>query len=611
MFLIVGAAIWFSMQNDSGVELWLALLMILLSLVYLLEASDPLRELQISVLPFDPPSTETESRIPILISNPTQVPSQPLFLQLKGSRIWIATAALPAKSSELILLPFSPSKPGKQNLPSVRIKMFPPSKLFRFWRQIDPHVDFQVIAKAEEPQPLLERGFEKNEESDLADPELIRDPRMLPKMDRKLFQKTGLAYHRPILMSHSNRTLQARSNALKKLSEENWVEPFSQIFKQPGFLVFFPLAAVTYLFRNVQGGVIAFVISMIVVILFWYFQSMKFALNSLRNIVVLLAGLSLILYTFGDRLSFFSSKAKLGGAAELELNPATIGRLKGSHETAIELFLDHRPPAEDRYFKTGTFDQTDDGLRYSVEKRSLNISRMPKTAAWIHGNLQTTSVKEASAAIEHWWREGFRYSLSPGTFDGAHPLDEFLFDRKIGFCEHYAAALATLLKLDGFEARVVVGYSGGSWNPVLQKLTYEEADAHAWVEARNPGTKLWLRLDPTLWVSPKENLRGEDFSTLYNMAVVTAGILLVFFGLQLGRFDPREKFLNKLEKLEQRNQLFATGLTVTERVEHLVVRQPSLEQKLRDTLSAYQDTYFAAEPHSQSVRRFSKLLRRW
>ena len=381
--------------------------------------------------------------------------------------------------------------------------------------------------------------------------------------------------------------------------------------KEYKFLVFLTLIGVVFLFRETLNGSLPFVISTAAVILFWYFHGMKFAINGVRTILILLAGFSLIFYAFGDRIGFSSTKGYSSGRLGADLNPAMISELKASHEIALELYLDHSPSEEDRYYKTGTFTQTENGLRYSAQKTALDSARLPKSQAWVDKNLKTTSVKAAAAAIEKWWSEGFSYSLSPGKFSGAQPMDEFLFERKIGFCEHYAAALATLLKLKGFESRVAVGYAEGSWNPVLKKLTYEDADAHAWVEARDRGYMTWIRLDPTLWVSPTENLRRPDLSTAWTIGLVLICLLAAFVGVRLWRRDPRERFFKKLERLERRNQLSAVGLTVGERIEGVIARQAYMKDSLQKTLLQYQNTYFADEPKLPSIRKFSQSLREW
>jgi hypothetical protein len=95
---------------------------------------------------------------------------------------------------------------------------------------------------------------------------------------------------------------------------------------------------------------------------------------------------------------------------------------------------------------------------------------------------------------------GFVYSLSPGTY-ASPELDEFLFKRKIGFCEHYAAAFASLMRLVGIPARVVIGYQGGELNEIGHYLIVRQSDAHAWCEVHLPGQG-WVRVDPTSVIAP-------------------------------------------------------------------------------------------------------------
>src|SRR5262249_22274670 len=56
-------------------------------------------------------------------------------------------------------------------------------------------------------------------------------------------------------------------------------------------------------------------------------------------------------------------------------------------------------------------------------------------------------------ALHHFHEEKFTYSLHPGTYND-DALDEFLFTRRVGFCEHYAAAFATLMRVAGLPSRV-------------------------------------------------------------------------------------------------------------------------------------------------------------
>jgi transglutaminase-like putative cysteine protease len=103
-----------------------------------------------------------------------------------------------------------------------------------------------------------------------------------------------------------------------------------------------------------------------------------------------------------------------------------------------------------------------------------------------------------SSALQFFRTKGFTYSLTPGKYDN---LEEFLFRRRVGFCEHYATSFATLMRLAGIPSRVVVGYLGGEYNDLGHFFLVRQADTHAWCEvllAENG----WTRVDPTAAVAP-------------------------------------------------------------------------------------------------------------
>lgn len=103
-------------------------------------------------------------------------------------------------------------------------------------------------------------------------------------------------------------------------------------------------------------------------------------------------------------------------------------------------------------------------------------------------------------AIQHFRTGGFGYTLQPPLLD-RNPVDEFLFDTKQGFCEHFASSFTYLMRAAGIPARVVTGYQGGEINPVDQYLEVRQADAHAWSEVWLKG-RGWTRVDPTAAVAP-------------------------------------------------------------------------------------------------------------
>jgi len=101
---------------------------------------------------------------------------------------------------------------------------------------------------------------------------------------------------------------------------------------------------------------------------------------------------------------------------------------------------------------------------------------------------------------------GYYYTLEPPTL-GYHSIDEFLFETRKGFCEHYSSAAVVLLRAAGIPSRVVVGYQGGEYNSLSNALTVRQFDAHAWVEYWEAGSG-WIRFDPTASVAPSRILMG-------------------------------------------------------------------------------------------------------
>jgi transglutaminase-like putative cysteine protease len=98
-------------------------------------------------------------------------------------------------------------------------------------------------------------------------------------------------------------------------------------------------------------------------------------------------------------------------------------------------------------------------------------------------------------AITHFRSARLEYSLTPPLLD-ANPIDQFLFETRSGFCEHFSSTFAFLMRAAGVPARIVTGYQGGEINPVDGYLVVRQSDAHAWVEVHLED-RGWVRVDPT------------------------------------------------------------------------------------------------------------------
>ncbi|MDP1766769.1 MAG: DUF3488 and transglutaminase-like domain-containing protein, partial [Methylotenera sp.] len=146
------------------------------------------------------------------------------------------------------------------------------------------------------------------------------------------------------------------------------------------------------------------------------------------------------------------------------------------------------------------------GAALSDYERTLALQLIddenPKTrqlaTKWM--NEQKSPVDIIQAALSMFRNQPFVYTLSPPLL-GSEPVDDFLFNTKRGFCEHYASSFVYLMRAAGVPARIVTGYQGGEINPSGNYLIVRQSDAHAWAEVWLQD-KGWTRVDPTSAVSP-------------------------------------------------------------------------------------------------------------
>jgi transglutaminase-like putative cysteine protease len=104
----------------------------------------------------------------------------------------------------------------------------------------------------------------------------------------------------------------------------------------------------------------------------------------------------------------------------------------------------------------------------------------------------------AAVTIEAWLRSqgGFSYDEQPPTALQEPALVAFVTRFKRGYCQHFAGAMALMLRSLGIPARVAVGFTSGSYNASKRRWTVTDHDAHAWVEVWFDGWG-WIPFDPT------------------------------------------------------------------------------------------------------------------
>lgn len=143
--------------------------------------------------------------------------------------------------------------------------------------------------------------------------------------------------------------------------------------------------------------------------------------------------------------------------------------------------------------------------------------RLDPRAQQLAQRLYTQSAEDPRRYVQNvlnWYQQNnFVYTLKPGQL-GQNRIDEFLFNSRQGFCEHYASSFVMLMRYVGIPARVVTGYQGGELAPDRKSWEVRQLDAHAWTEVWLD--QKWQRFDPTAMIAPQridggmQNLLSQD-----------------------------------------------------------------------------------------------------
>jgi Transglutaminase-like superfamily/TgpA N-terminal domain len=174
--------------------------------------------------------------------------------------------------------------------------------------------------------------------------------------------------------------------------------------------------------------------------------------------------------------------------------PAELAVLEADYPPALDRFLDIGRTRVDAFGVPGR-----DRLVDSLFADERYIALWPYEAMWEQAQRLRADARTpygAVVAIETWLRStgGFAYDETPPTSDGLPPLAHFVADGKRGYCQHFAGAMALMLRMLGIPARVAAGFTSGTYEDGGWTVT--DHNAHAWVEVWFPDYG-WLPFDPT------------------------------------------------------------------------------------------------------------------
>jgi transglutaminase-like putative cysteine protease len=95
----------------------------------------------------------------------------------------------------------------------------------------------------------------------------------------------------------------------------------------------------------------------------------------------------------------------------------------------------------------------------------------------------------------------FTYSIDTPVVPKRIDTVEWLLQNRVGYCTHYASAMAIMGRILGIPTRVMNGFSQGNYDPKRKTWVVEGSDAHSWVQAYFPD-RGWVSFDPTPGFSP-------------------------------------------------------------------------------------------------------------
>ncbi len=225
------------------------------------------------------------------------------------------------------------------------------------------------------------------------------------------------------------------------------------------------------------------------------------------------------------RISLEPTHQRVLPTLDLPLQAPTQSEMRSDGEVFADKPVDE---ARDYTVRSATHYRLQTELDPATRQRALELPEGfdPRTHALAAELRQRFGHDDAGiiqAVLHRFHDDGFSYTLLPAPL-GHDAVDDFLFNTREGFCEHYASSFTVLMRAAGIPARVVTGYQGGFWNSLGEYLLVRNADAHAWSEVWLAG-RGWVRVDPTAAVRPQRINLGASSAAGNQLPWYQSGML--------------------------------------------------------------------------------------
>ena len=228
--------------------------------------------------------------------------------------------------------------------------------------------------------------------------------------------------------------------------------------------------------------------------------------------------------------------------------PAALARVDAEYPPELDRFLDIGRTRVEPFGAPGRDARVD-----ALFEDERYVALWPYEQLWNEARRLRAGARTpygAVVALETWLRTtgGFAYEESPPPTGGLPPLAHFVAEGKRGYCQHFAGAMALMLRFLGIPARVAGGFTSGKLEDGVWTVT--DHNAHAWVEVWFPEYG-WLAFDPT---PGRGNLAAYSASsTSFNPGDAAEAFGSSGSGANAGGVDELNAFALLKERLAERN----------------------------------------------------------
>ena len=160
----------------------------------------------------------------------------------------------------------------------------------------------------------------------------------------------------------------------------------------------------------------------------------------------------------------------------------------------------------------------------AIRQRYLQLpnslpDRVRQLARQIVSEAKATDPFDQASALESWLRTNIKYDEKiPAPPPGVDGVDYLLFDVKAGYCDYYASAMAVMARSLGIPARIVTGYTQGTFDKDRGAYQVFQFNAHTWPEVYFPQYG-WVQFEPT--ASQPSLVRAQPASAKTQMSMRT------------------------------------------------------------------------------------------